>query len=143
MELADRFVDAVHTRVVINRERLIVRKSEIRIDKVRIEIDGLREIEDVLVKERHLNAGMSVVEIDRGLKIPAGDRHSDAGCKVFRDVALEIVKQHEEFAVSTRGCEARSIEVDDSGPGRGQRRYGRFEGVEYRLRRRHQGIETI
>src|ERR1700682_859607 len=143
MELADRFVDAVHTRVVIDRERLVVGKSEVWIDEVGVEIDGLRKLEDVLVKKRHLDVGVSVVEVDRGLKISAGDRDTDAGGEIFRDVALEIVKQHEEFAVSRRECEARGIEVDDSGTGRCQGCYGRFEGGEYRLRRRHERIEAV
>src|SRR4030088_990633 len=100
MELANRFVDAIDTRVVIDRECLVVGKAEVWIDEVWIEIDGLRELEDVLIKKRHLDVGMSVVEIDRGLKIAAGHGDTDARSKVFRDVALEIVKQHKELAVS-------------------------------------------
>src|ERR1700716_3120479 len=143
MELANRFVDAIDTRVVIDRERLVVGKAEVRIDKVRIKIDRLREIEDVLIKERHLDVGMSVVEIDRGLKIAAGHRDTGARSKVFRDVALEIVKQHKEFAVSRRESEARGIEVDDRGTSSGERSYRRFESVEHRLRRGGEGIETV
>src|ERR1700738_1805472 len=113
MELANRFVDAIDTRVVIDRERLVVGKAEVRIDKVRIKIDRLREIEDVLIKERHLDVGQSVVEIDRGC-------------------TLKTVKQHKEFAVSRRESEARGIEVDNRGTGSGERSYGRLERVEDR-----------
>src|SRR5207248_2876490 len=67
LELLDRCVDAVYAGIMVDLQRLVIRKPEVRIDRVRIEADALRELEDVLVKERHLDVGMRIIEIDGGL----------------------------------------------------------------------------
>src|SRR5882724_3889035 len=141
MELADGRVDAVYARVVIDRERLVVRHWErdsrrIGFDKVGIGIDGLSELEDVLVEERHFDGRMGIVEVDRGLQRPVRHRYGDAGSEVLRHIELEVVKQHQELAVTWRESEASRIEVDHGGTCRTQRRYCRLEGIEHGLRRR-------
>ena len=43
---------------------------------------SLREVEDILIEERHLRVRMSIVEVDGGLQRPARHRHADAGRKI-------------------------------------------------------------
>jgi len=55
---------------------------------------------------------MSIVEVDRALKVSACDRHADARLEVGGDVTFEIVEQDEELAVrwgKTKPWVSRSI----------------------------------
>ena len=70
-------------------EGLVVGDAEDWIDYVWIQHDRLRELEDVLVKEWYLNIGMSIVEVDRALKISARDWHTHTGFEIFRDITLK------------------------------------------------------
>jgi len=70
-------------------EGLVVGDAEDWIDYVWIQHDRLRELEDVLVKEWYLNIGMSIVEVDRALKISACAWHTHTGFEIFRDITLK------------------------------------------------------
>src|SRR5207248_9080421 len=74
-----------------------------------IQHDRLRELEDVLVDEWQLNIGMSIVEVDRALKISARDWQAHTGFEIFRAVTFEIVEQDEEFVISRREHESLGI----------------------------------
>ena len=126
MELLDGRVDSIYTRILIDIEGLVVRETEVWINVVRIEHDGLRKLEDILVEEWHLNVGMSIVEVDRALKISACDRHADARLEVICDVTFEIVEQDEELAVCRREDESLGIQVNYCRAGILQRLEGRF-----------------
>src|SRR5215475_2809598 len=112
LELLDGCVDSVYTGVLIDVEGLVVRETEVWINAVRIEDDRLRKVENVLIEKWHLDAGMSVVEIDRALKIPTRHRYSNTRLEVIRDVACEIVEKNEKFAVSRREGKSLLIKVD-------------------------------
>src|SRR5712691_981080 len=103
-----------------NDERLFVRQAEAWVDEVGVQLDGLRKVEDVLVKERHLDIGMGIVEVDGVLKCPTRHRDTDAGGEVCCDIALEVEEQDEELAVSRREGEACGIEVNHGSTGRGE-----------------------
>ncbi len=89
VKLADGCVDSVYPSVLIAVEGLVVGDAEDWIDYVWIQHDRLRELEDVLVEEWHLNIGMSIVEVDRALKISARDWHTHTGFEIFRAVTLK------------------------------------------------------
>ena len=63
--------------------------------------------------------------------------------EVAVDPVLELVKQHEKFAVSGRECETLSVEIDNGGARGGERVHRCFEGIENWLRRGHERIEPI
>src|SRR6266850_1813824 len=143
MKLANGRVNSVYSRVLIDVERLVVRDAEGWIDHVRIQRDRLREQKDVLVEEWHLDIGMSIVEVDRALKISARDWHTDARLEVIRNVAFEIVEQDEEFAVRGWKDEALVIKINHYSAGILQRLEGCFDRVQNRLWRRHEWIKSI
>src|SRR5437763_3113997 len=109
MELLDGRVDSIYARILIDVERLDVGETEVWIDEVRIQRDRLRKQEDILVEEWHLNVGMSIVEVDRALKVSARDWHTHTGFEIFRAVTFEIVEQDEEFVISRREHESLGI----------------------------------
>src|SRR6266700_384272 len=143
VELADRGVDSVYSRVLIDVERLVVRDAEDWIDHVRIQRDRLRELEDVLVEEWQLNIIMSIVEVDRALKISVRDWHTHTRFEVLRDVTFEIVEQDEELAVCRRKDESLGIQINHYSTGVLQRLEGRFDRFQHWLRRRHERIKSI
>src|SRR5207237_6162459 len=73
VELCERGVDAVDARVVVDRQRLVVRDGILaiaqRLRRVWIGVQRVRQIEDVLVEERHLEVGVGIVEVDRRLQV--------------------------------------------------------------------------
>jgi hypothetical protein len=81
LELLDGRVDSIYARILIDIEGLVVGETEVWIDVVRIEHDRLRKLEDILVEEWHLDIGMSIIEVDRTLKISPCDRHAYTGLK--------------------------------------------------------------
>src|SRR3954462_11247168 len=100
MEIVNGLVDPIHARVVIDRERLVVRQtSEDWLRVVRPRLEGIAQIEDVLVEERHLISRMCVVEIYGALERSPSDRHSGSRDEVGLHVVAEIKTQHEELAV--------------------------------------------
>src|SRR6266853_1636868 len=115
MTLANGRVNSVYSRVLIDVERLVVRDAEGWIDHVRIQRDRLREQKDVLVEEWHLDIGMSIVEVDRALKISV---------RGWKDEALVIKINHYSAGIL-------------------QRLEGCFDRVHNRLWRRHEWIKSI
>jgi len=69
---------------------------------------------------------MSIIEVDRNLKISACDRHADARLEVRGDVTFEIVEQDEELAVRWGKDEALGIKINYCRAGILQRLKGRF-----------------
>jgi hypothetical protein len=66
-------------RRVVDRERLVIgHADERRLRVVRTGSERVREVEDVLVEERHLTRGIGVVEVDDRPECPARHRHPDA-----------------------------------------------------------------
>src|SRR5262245_53391738 len=101
MKLGDRCVNSVHAGIVVDGERLVIGKAA----KDRLRIIGaggkrVGQVEDVLIEERHLDVSMGIVEIDRGLQSPAGDRYAGPRGKVCFQVIAEVEQQNQKFAVS-------------------------------------------
>src|SRR4051812_3777337 len=109
---------------MVDLQRLVVGQAKVRIDIVRVELDRLRQLEDVLVKERHLYVGVGVVEVDRSLQCPARHRDTDARGKVVRDITLEIVKEDKELTVGWWENESCGIKINHGSAGRGQSVHG-------------------
>src|SRR3979411_3001309 len=144
MEHADGLIDAVHTRVVINGECLVVCQTcEGWLRVVRSRRKRVAKIEDTLIEERHLHIGMRIVEVDRGLECATRHRHTRACREVCLHVVAKVETQDEEFAISRREGEACRVEVDHGGTCGGKRVHRRLEGVEHRLWRRYVRIESI
>src|SRR5215469_5868916 len=62
---------------------LVVRGSQ-RCGGVRIrDVEGLRQLEDLLREERHLLGSVGVVEVDRILECAAGQRDADSSGEVL------------------------------------------------------------
>jgi len=76
-----------------------------------------RQVEDVLVEERHLPVLVGVVEVDGGLEGPPATGTPDAGGEVRGEVVPELEEQDEELAVRRGESEPRGVEVDDDGAG--------------------------
>src|SRR5215472_3327363 len=80
VELTDGCVNSVYACIVVNGQRLIVGKpSEYRLGIIGTGCKRVGEVENVLVEERHLHIGVSVIEIDRALQIAAGYGYADSG----------------------------------------------------------------
>src|SRR5215471_15591087 len=95
---ADRRVDVVHREVMVRLKRLVVRQpAERGLWVIRAGREGVAEVEDVLVEERHLDVRMGIVEIDGGLQSAARHWHAGARGEVIRDIVPEVETEDEEL----------------------------------------------
>src|ERR1700675_389122 len=57
-------------------------------------IQRIRKVEDVLIEERHLDICVRVVEVDRCLQRPAGNRYPDAAGKVRTYIVPAVIEPY-------------------------------------------------
>src|SRR2546430_15631773 len=88
-------------------------------------VERVRQVEDVLIEEWHLDIRVGVVEVDGCLQRPAGNRYADAGGKVGSEVVLEVIEQYPKLASRGRESESCRVQIDDGRAGVAERLEGR------------------
>jgi len=97
--------------------------------KFRVGVHRLRQVEDVLVEERHLVSGVGVVVVDAVCSVPPAT--GTVPLRVAKYLAtsnFEVVEQHQELAVGRRENEPGRVQIDDARACRGERCEDRLDG---------------